>query len=497
MDFAFLYKSERHLFSIGCNLMQGRLDDACYDLLASESSLTSYLAIARGDVPRRHWFQLGRPYIKAAGQIGLMSWGGTIFEYLMPRLLLRSLPGTVMAEACRTAVARQIEYGRQCGIPWGISESSFAAFTVDGDYHYQAFGTPGLGLKRGLTRDLVIAPYATALAVMVQPSKALENFRRMAADGGEGAYGFYEAMDYTPERLPKGRRVAVVRSYMAHHQGMSLVALSNAVLDEPMPRRFLAEPMVRAVELLLQERVPRGVPLVEPSKVDETSTEESRGGMPLLSRRLITPSTPVPRTYLHSNGQYSVMLSNAGSGYSTCRGLMVTRSREDATWDAWGQFVYVRDLASGIVWSAGHQPTCRTADDYEVIFAADKAMFRRLDEGIETIMEVTVSPESLAEVRRVTLINRDSRPRELELTSYVEVVLAPQRDDLAHPAFGKLFLETEWVPSTGALLCRRRPRARTAPVWALHVAASDHPAKGEPQFETDRALLPRARPDAG
>ena len=495
MDFAFLYKAERHLFSIGCNLLQGRLDDACYDLLASEACLSSYLAIARGDVPRRHWFQLSRPYTKAAGRIGLLSWGGTMFEFLMPRLLLKSLPGTVVAEACRTAVDRQIEYGLQRGVPWGISESSYADFTVDGEYHYQAFGTPGLGLKRGLARDLVIAPYATALAVMIQPHRALENFRRMASEGGEGAYGFYEAMDYTPERVPRGRRVAVVRSYMAHHQGMSLVALANATLDETMPRRFLTEPMVRAVELLLQERVPRGIPLVESSEEDEASAEETRGGTPLKSRRLITPDTPAPRTHLLANGTYGVMLTNAGSGYSTCQGLILTRWREDATRDCWGQFVYLRDLASGVVWSAGYQPTCRAADEYEVTFSADKVAFRRLDEAIEARMEVTVSPESPAEVRRIALTNRDTRPRDLELTSFAEVALAQPRDDLAHPAFGKLFLETEWVPSTGALLCRRRPRApEQKPIWAVHVSATDRPSQGDPQFETDRArFLGRGR----
>ncbi len=251
MDFQPLYKPDRHLFSIGCNLVQGRLDASCYDLLASESALTSLLTIARGDAPRRHWFQLGRPYTRAAGRMGLISWGGTMFEYLMPRLMMRGLAGTLVAEAARTAVARQIEYGRQNGVPWGISESSFGARNPLGDYDYQAFGVPGLGLKRGLDRDLVIAPYATALATMVVPHEALANFRRLAAEGGEGLYGFYEAIDFTPERLTKGRRSIVVRSYMAHHQGMSLVAMANAVLDDPMPRRFHAEPMVRAVDLLL------------------------------------------------------------------------------------------------------------------------------------------------------------------------------------------------------------------------------------------------------
>ena len=498
MDFKFLYKDDRHLFSIGQNMTLGRLDASCYDLMASEACLSSFLAVARGDAPRRHWFQLGRPFIEAADRIGLLSWGGSMFEYLMPRLMLLPLEGTLLSEAHRTAVARQMEYGRQKGIPWGISESAYAAFTVDGDYHYQSFGTPGLGLKRDIGNDLVITPYATALAVAVRPREALENFRKLAAEGGEGRYGFHEAVDFTKERVPKGRRSVVVRSYMAHHHGMSLVALANALLDEPMPRRFHAEPMVRAAELLLQERVPRDAPIIEPSESEPPSTSESkmeRASVPLMSRRLSTPATPSPRTHLLSNTQYNVMLTNSGSGYSTCRGLDVTRWREDSTRDAHGVFIYIRDVGTDALWSAGYQPTCRPADHYEAIFSADKVAFRRLDSAIESVTEVTVSPEARAEIRRVTLTNHDTRPRELELTSYAEVVLLGHGGDVNHPAFGKLFLETEWVAGPEALICRRRPRSTDqVPVYAVHVAAGDGPSPSPTQFETDRArFLGRGR----
>jgi cyclic beta-1,2-glucan synthetase len=499
MEFRPLYKPDRHLYAIGCNLVQGRLDGACYDLLASESCLTSLLTIARGDAPRRHWFQLGRPYLRAAGRVGLVSWGGTMFEYLMPRLLMRGLPGTLVAEACRTAVARQIEYGGERGTPWGISESACFAQYVDGDFQYQSFGVPGLGLKRGLEQDLVIAPYATALAAMIAPREALENLRRLAAAGAEGEYGYYEALDYTPGRVPRGQNAAVVRSYMAHHQGMSLVALANTVLDGPMPRRFHSDPMVRAVDLLLQERVPRDIPIVIPSETASTSNGTIREEPPLLTRRLTTPNTPVPRTHLLSNSQYHVMVTNAGSGYSTCRGQDVSRWREDATRDAYGQFCYIRDVESGLVWSSGHHPVCRPTPEYEVVFASDKASFRRLDAGIETLLEITVSPEQCTEVRKVTLANHDGVPRELELTSYVEVVLGAHGGDVAHPAFGKLFLETEWLPGSEALLCRRRPRSSDQkPVWAVHVSALEGQGVGPVAYETDRLrFLGRGRTPAG
>ena len=494
MDFRPLYKRERHLYAIGANLVHGNLDGACYDLLASESCLTSYLNVARGDAPRRHWFQLGRPYIHAAGRIGLISWGGTMFEYLMPRLMLRSLPNTLLSEACRTAVARQIEFGHQLGIPWGVSESAFIGKFLDGDYRYQSFGVPGLGLKRGLEDDRVVAPYATAMASMVAPREALANFRRLTAEGAEGRFGFYEAIDYTRDRLPQGQRLAVVKQYMAHHQGMSLVALTNVLLDDPMPRRFHLEPMVRAAELLLQERIPVDSPIVEaaPARIDLVRAADTGAGS-LLSRRLTTPATAAPRTHLLSNKHYHVMITNAGSGSSKCHGLDVTRWREDATREGWGQFFYVRDTQNGQVWSAGHQPVCRAADDYEVVFSADKAVLRRRDAEIETLLEIAVSPEQLAEVRRITLSNHGSQPRELELTSYVEPVLNFHGADLSHPAFGKLFLETEYLPGSESLLCRRRPRsAQERPIWAVHVMAVDRSAPGctivgTLQYETDRA----------
>ncbi|WP_435019716.1 GH36-type glycosyl hydrolase domain-containing protein [Tundrisphaera sp. TA3] len=501
MDFRFLYKPDRHLFSIGMNLALGRLDASCYDLMASEACLSSFLAIARGDAPRRHWFQLGRPFIEAAGRVGLMSWGGSMFEYLMPRLLLLPLRETLLAEAHETAVARQIEYGRQRGTPWGISESAYAAFNLDGDYHYQSYGTPGLGLKRDLAAELVLAPYATALAVAVRPRESLENFRKLAAEGAEGRYGYYEAVDFTRERVPKGKRSVVVRSYMAHHHGMSFVALGNALLDEPMPRRFHAEPMIRAAELLLQERVPRDVPIIDATEAGGEAEEPAaaekaeREAIPLMSRRLGTAATPSPRTHLLSNSQYSVMVTNSGSGYSTCKGLDVSRWREDSTRDAWGSFIYIKDAASGATWSAGHHPTGRPADHYEAVFSSDKATFRRLDGEIETLTEITVSPESRAEIRRLTVTNHDTRPRELELTSYVELALISHGGDLAHPAFGKLFLETSWSPAAEALTCRRRPRSQDQePIWAIHAVACDAPSIAATEFETDRArFLGRGR----
>jgi cyclic beta-1,2-glucan synthetase len=497
MDFRMLYNRSRHLFAIGFEITHGRLDPAHYDLLASEACLTSFLAVARGDVPRKHWFQLSRPLTPVHGTPTLLSWGGTMFEYLMPRLLFRGYPDTLLEESRRGAVGGQVEYGRQARVPWGISESAFNSLDAALNYQYQAFGVPGLGLKRGLARDLVIAPYATALALAVRPHAALANFERLAREGGEGAFGFYESIDYTPERVPPGKRGQPVRCFMAHHQGMALVAVANRLLGDPFPRRFHAEPMVRATELLLQERVPVGAPTVEPP-ADEETAPAAGGGASHTTRRLTTARTAHPRAHLISNGNYSVAVTNSGAGRSTCHGLDVTRWREDATRDCWGQFFYVRDLGTGRVWSASFQPLAAEPGEYEVLFATDKAEFTRRDGPIETRMEVTVSQERCAEVRRLSLTNLDTRPHELEVTSYVEPVLAPHAADLAHPAFGKLFLETEWLPAAEALLCRRRPRAAgEKPLWCVHVLASDGGAVGAPEYETDRGrFLGRGRTPA-
>jgi cyclic beta-1,2-glucan synthetase len=497
MDFRFLYNANRNLFVVGYNVTLGRLDAAHYDLLASEACLASFLAIARGDAPRKHWFQLGRLTTRIAGRPGLVSWGGTMFEYLMPRLLLPIAPHTLLDTAQQTAVVRQMEYARRKGKPWGISESAFYYLDNAQDYQYQSFGVPGLGLKRDLGNDYVVAPYASLLAVGIAPNALLSNLKRIHAVGGEGPLGYYEAIDYTADRLPRGHTCEVVRSYMSHHQGMALLALTNQLHNNPMPRRLRAEPRVRATELLLEERVPQDATLTSLEEDGPGSHQHTALTYPV-SRRLTTPNTPRPRTHLLSNGHYSVHLTNAGAGASTCNGLDVTCWRADRTSDARGQFIYVRDPRSGRVWSCGYQPTRAKPDSYEVVYSIDKAEFRRVDNEVETLLEVVVAPDKNVEIRRVTLHNLSPRPRDLELTSYAEVVLYPHAAERAHPVFCKLFLETEWVPAASALLCRRRPRAPDQkPVWGVHVVAADAAARGPASFETDRArFLGRRRSPA-
>ncbi len=403
--------------------------------------------------------------------------------------------GSLLERTSRLVVVRQIRYATELGIPWGISESGYNARDLMQTYQYSGFGVPGLALKRGLSEDMVVAPYATALAAMIDPGAAVRNFERLSAEGAAGRYGFREALDYTARRLPAGASVAVVKSYMAHHQGMTLVALGNVVNDVSMVERFHAEPIVEATELLLQERMPRNALVSRPRAEEVKSAADVRDSVPPILRRFTSPHDTIPRTHLLSNGRYSVMLTTAGSGYSRWRHLAVTRWREDVTCDPWGSFLYVRDTSSGAVWSPGFQPAGREADTYEVLYSEDQAEFSRRDGSITTSLTIAVSAEDDAEIRRASLTNLGSRPREIELTSYQELALAPQAADVAHPTFQNLFVQTEFDAETGALLATRRPRADDEErIWAAHVATVEDHGDGVIQFETDRArFLGRGR----
>ncbi|MDD5320293.1 MAG: glucoamylase family protein [Methylococcales bacterium] len=485
MDFRFLYDTECHMFSLGYRINEGTLDPSYYDLLASEARLSSLVAIAKGDVPSTHWFHLGRRVTRAAHGTVLLSWSGSMFEYLMPSLVTYTRRYSLIDQTCRLVVQRQIEYGKERGVPWGISESAFNSRDFFLTYQYAAFGVPGLGIKRGLGEELVIAPYATALAAMYLPHAAVENFEHLEKMGALGRYGFYEALDFTPIRLAERQRVAMVRCYMAHHQGMSLVSFVNVVHDGAMRHRFHRAPQIQAADLLLQERIPRGADTSSMPLFEDISEVKEFVEPPV--RRVPSPTSSVPSSHLLSNGRYAVMITAAGSGYSQWRNLAVTRWREDVTRDAWGSYIYLRDVATGQVWSAGYQPTVTSPDQYEVVFAEDRARITRKDGSIASTLEIVVSPEDDAEIRRLSLTNNGIRTREIEITSYAEVVLAPFSADIAHPAFSNLFVQTEYLPQARGLIAQRRQRTSgDASIWAAHLLFGRGIGDGI-QYETDRA----------
>jgi len=487
IDYSFLYDPARKLMTIGFNVDERRRDSGYYDLLASEVRLCSFIAIAQGQVPQESWFALGRLLTTAGGDPVLLSWSGSMFEYLMPMLVMPSYEGTLLDQTMRASVERQIAYGRQRGVPWGISESGYNTTDAHLNYQYRAFGTPGLGLKRGLAEDLVVAPYATVMALMVEPKAAVQNLHRLAEEGLAGTYGYYEAIDYTPSRLPRGQTGAVVRSFMAHHQGMSLLALSHVLLNQPMQRRFEMDTELQATLLLLQERIPKVVAF-HPHTSDRAELRGTFGTTETPLRLITTPHTPAPEVQLLSNGRYHVMITNSGAGYSRWKDLAVTRWREDGTCDSWGSFAYLRDTETGTFWSTAHQPTQWKSDHYEAIFSEGRAEFRRRDQGIDCYTEIVVSPEDDIELRRLRITNLSRARRSIEVTSYSEVVLAPAAADAQHPAFSKLFVQTELLADSPALLCTRRPRSSDEPVpWMFHLMAV-HGAKATvASHETDRS----------
>jgi len=488
MDFTFLFNTARDLFSTGFNVTERRFDSGFYDLLASEARLCSYVAIALGQVPQDHWFSMGRLLVAPHGDPILVSWSGSMFEYLMPLLVMPNYENTLLDHTCQAAVQQQIEYGKLRSVPWGISESGYNRTDADLNYQYRAFGVPGLGLKRGLAEDLVIAPYASVMALMVSPVKACENLLQLAAEGRAGAYGFYEAVDFTPARLPPDETSVTIKSFMIHHQGMSLLALVNLLHDYPMQRRFMACPLLKAADLLLQERVPKTAASVfaENLKLEESRTPSGEGES--VMRVFTNPTAPAPEVHLLSNGHYHVVISSAGGGYSRWREMAVTRWQEDATRDCWGTFVYLRDIGTGEFWSTAYQPTLQMVKGYEAIFTQARAEFRHRHAGLEVHTEISVSPEDDVELRRITITNRSPVAREIELTSYSEVVLAMPAADAAHPAFSNLFMQTEFARKSSAVLCTRRARSQDErPPWLLHLMQVQGDDKGEISCETDRS----------
>lgn len=489
MSLKFLYDDTRKLFTIGYNIDDKRLDNSYYDLLASEARIASLVAIAKGDAPLEHWWALGRVYSTVEGRSVLMSWGGTMFEYLMPLIFSKHYPDSLLGEACNAAVACQIEYGNKRGIPWGISESAFSGIDAHKIYQYKSFGIPGLGLKRGLEDDLVVSPYSTALALAVDSKSAIVNLKKMSKKNDlMGPYGYFESMDFTRQKSPEGERGVIVHTYMAHHQGMIVTSINNALNNDILLKRFHKDPRICGVDSLLYERIP----LSPPIKVTGIRKEPSLRRLEPFSVSPImgvveTPQSVTPKIILLSNENYSMMISSTGGGYAHWRDMDIYRWRADTTKDSWGSFCYIKDMKSSEIWSTTYQPTQNYENEYSVNFKGDKAEFRRKDHQIESFTEIVVSPEDDVEIRLITLVNHSTETRHLELTSYLELVLAPHLTDRAHPGFNKLFIETEALPGLSAILAFRRLRSSNdLPLWAAHSVSMSSPTIEPVQYETDR-----------
>ncbi|WP_163191902.1 GH36-type glycosyl hydrolase domain-containing protein [Clostridium thermarum] len=484
-DFRVVYDRKRQLFSIGYDMEKDALNNSYYDLLASEARCASFMAIAKGDVEQKHWFKLGRAMTFMGKSKGLVSWSGTMFEYFMPLLIMKTYPDTLIDETYKAVIEGQKIYCRERNVPWGISESAFYYFDNAMNYQYKAFGIPGIGLKRGLSNELVVSPYATVISLQKGLKEGVENIKRLIKEGMEGKYGLYEAVDYTKERLPKGKNKAVVKCFMVHHQGMSLMALNNVLNGDVLVERFHSIPEVKATELLLQEKVPRNV--VYDREVTFKVHEGVNEKYSLFVRAYNTALTEVPETHILSNGTYSMMISNSGSGYAKKEDMTLYRWREDATDDSSGMFFYIKNLNDNTYWSSTYEPCKNEGTDYQVIFSMDKVEFKRRDGNISSHTEITVSGEDNAEIRRINLTNHGKEEVIFEITSYCEVTLAPYNTDLVHPAFSNLFIGTEYVEATGCILANRRPRAKgQKKPWLMQTIALQGEAIGSLQYETSR-----------
>jgi len=485
-EYDFLYDKARHLLAIGYNVSDRRRDAGCYDLLASEARLCSFVTIAQGFLPQEHWFALGRLLTNSGGKQALLSWSGSMFEYLMPLLVMPNYGNTLLDQTCKAIVERQIEYGTHLGVPWGISESGYSVMDAHLNYQYRAFGVPGLGFKRGLADDLVIAPYSSVMCLMIAPEEACANLQKLSSEGYEGHYGFYEAVDFTPSRLGQGQTRTIIRSFMAHHQGISFLSLAYLLLNKPMQRRFDSNPLFRATELLLQEKIPKSVPIY-PHAPEVSQSRENFSEPENIIRVFKEPNTLSPEVHLLSNSRYNVMITHSGGGYSSWKNLIITRWREDATLDNWGSFCFVRDIASGEIWSTTYQPTLKVSKAYEAIFSQAKAEFRRQDHEINLHTEITVSPEDDIELRRITFVNRSRTQRTLELTTYAEIVLAPPKAEATHPVFNSLFIQTQIIKEKHAILCTRRPRSsEEQSPYLFHLMTVHGTTANQMSYETDR-----------
>lgn len=468
-DFKVLYDRNHQLFMIGFHVSNQKADHGRYDLMASEARLTSFVAIAKGDVPQKHWFALGRPLTLIRGTPALLSWSGSMFEYLMPNLVLKTPPGSIFDQSCRAAVTRQISHGRHMKIPWGISESQYYAFDVQSNYQYMAFGVTRLRLQSTDRPAKVIAPYATMLALQVRSKAALANIDRLHRLPAAGDYGFYEALDFSRPDSSNLRDFSLVQSSMVHHLGMSLVAINNYLNHFIMQERFHKEPMIQASEPLLEETLAIGLVSVNRRwytiniNTDEAREETAE------NRHVLSAGQPEPIAHVLANQSFMTFLTSDGEGFSSCEGVMINRWRPDPLCCGYGSFIYIRETESGRIWSNTWRPTRRDPDSYQVVFSPDKAEITRKDGKISTRTDVTLSPQKNLELRRVTLTNNGDKPVTIELTSYLEIVADDFRADSAHPAFSKLFIETEYDPVNHMLVARRRPRSPHDPVpFVMH-----------------------------
>ena len=484
MEFNFLLDTNREVFYLGYQVGSGRLDKNHYDLLASEARTASLYAISQNEVPRSHWLHMSRPFTNINGIPTLLSWNGSMFEYLMPNLYTKIYPETLLEQTAKGVVKSQINYAKQKKVPWGISESSYYRFDRSENYQYKGFGVPELGRKRGLENDLVIAPYASLMAVAVAPHAVLENINDLEKAGAMGHYGFFESIDYTKSRLPVDQDKAVIKTYMAHHQGMIMVALANFLGPKSMTDRIHQDPRIKSSELLLQEQIPQTKPVEKHKDIQaSTRTKESAGVMVVPWQ--INTDRPDKTVNVISNSRLRMIMTESGSGYLEWNDIALTRWREDGSMDTWGVWYFIQDLDRDKVWSISRRPVRSEMQEYRVIYSPHMIEIRRLTEDIRVILQTTITPKDDLCVQKISITNQSNQKRNLRILSYGEVVLAPLATDQQHPVFNKMFIESSYKSELSMLHFQRRKRSsKEKPLGMAHLLIDDK--NHEIEYETDR-----------
>ncbi|MBK5201154.1 MAG: hypothetical protein JJE21_06440 [Spirochaetaceae bacterium] len=488
VSFAYLFNEKRKLFYIGYHVSSETMDTGCFDLIASEALLTSYLAISRGDIPAKHWNKLGRLLTIVKGLPCFVSWSGTMFEYLMPKLVMKEYGETVFANTSKAAVLQQIHYAKQKNIPWGISESQYYRFDLDSNYQYKAFGVPKIRLKPSFSDSLVVTPYATLLALSYAEKSAFANLKSLMEKGAFGDYGFYEAIDFDTNNPDTMNEYSIIKSFMAHHQGMIMVSINNYLNQGIMRTRFHKEPIIKANETLLEEKIDSHFILIaKKGYTIKTKKEDHKKAKDnVLSNRYVNTTAPiVPLANYLCNNRYSVMITSDGDGFSKYMNRMIYRWRPDR-YASSGNYIYIKDVKANKVWSATFNPTKAEGDTYQAIFSPHKAEYKRKDGDISSNTTISLTIFHDVEIRKVTLNNHGKTDKIIQLTSYLEVVGDSYLAELSHPAFNKLFIESEFLKEESIFLSKRRNQNTINKPYLMHMVKSGNKFVKEIEYENDR-----------
>ena len=481
-NFKPLYCEEQRLFSIGYNIEDNKLTDSYYDLLASEARQASLVAIAKKDVPAKHWNNLSRTLTVLNKYKGLISWSGTAFEYLMPNINIPIYDGSLLDESCKFAIMNQIEYSKKLGIPWGISESAFNLKDLHSNYQYKAFGIPWLGLKRGLADEMVVSSYGSILAITDMPKEVISNLKILKEQEMYNKYGFYEAIDYTPERLSRGKKYETVKTYMAHHQGLILLSINNLFNNKIFQKRFMQNPEIEAVSILLQERMPDTFIITKenkekPEKIKYEDYENySVREYNKIDERII-------RGNIIGNEKYVVAINQNGEGISKFEENYINRFKKTDDYKQ-GIFCYIKDIETNDIWSATGEENC---DKFTISFMPDKDEFEKIKSDLRTKLKITVDANEPVELRRLEIQNNSNKEKILEVTSYFEPVLSKKEQDYAHQAFNNLFLIYKYDEKLNSIIVKRKDRENPSnKIYLIAKMQTNCEKIGETEFEINK-----------